>query len=1633
MGERIRKFDWSATSLGPIDVWPQSLRSALSICLNSNFPIALYWGADLVLLYNDEWSPIPGEKHPWALGRPAREAWPEIWHIIEPLFQRVMATGEATRSRDQLLPMHRHGFTEECYFDYTFSPIRGEGGEVQGVFNAVLETTNRVIGERRLRTLRELGAWHEARTTEEACRTATRVIAENPHDLPFALLYLLGAGRRAVLAGSTGLGRDASASPDTIYLDTPDAAWPFRRVAETGKAVEVDALPARFGQLTGGAWPESPRRAVVLPLAKPGLGEIAGFVVAGVSPRLALNDDYRGFLDLLAGHVAAAVASARGYEEERKRAEELAELDRAKTAFFSNVSHEFRTPLTLMLGPVEDALADAESVLPPAQRERIEVVHRNGLRLQRLVNALLDFSRIEAGRVQASYEPTDLAAFTADLASNFRSACEKAGLTMTVDCPPLSEPVFVDRPMWEKVVLNLLSNSFKFTLQGGIAVTLGQEGRSVELRVRDTGTGIPAAEMPRLFERFHRVENARGRTHEGSGIGLALVQELVKLHGGSIAAESEVGQGTTFTVTLPLGADHLPRERVGSGDTHAPATDASPFVQEALRWLPDAGGSDDPGLPEQPSDLSAPVPTSDIGRPRVLVADDNSDMRRYVQRLLSSAYTVEAVPDGGAALAAVRRSRPDLILSDVMMPRLDGFGLLRELRADAATATIPVILLSARAGDESRVEGVQAGADDYLVKPFNAKELLVRVAAQLQMARLRLEAQEAVRRGEERFRLFMSHSPATAYIKDEEGRYLFVNRVLERAFRRPLGDWVGRTDLDLFPPGEAEQFRENDRRVLATGEPVEFVETATQDDGLHHYLSFKFPLWEGDGQVLLAGMSLDITTQRRAEETLRRNEEYLRAVVETTPACIKVVKADGTLISMNPAGLAILEADSLDEVQGRSAYGFVTDAYRAAYQEFNERVCRGESGTMEYEIRGLRGTRRQLASHAAPIPGPDGSLRQLAIAYDITDRKQAEERERALLVKSATANAQFRAFFEQGALFAGIMRTDGTLIETNRLTLDACGYTREQAIGNLFWDCPWWNRSPELMQRIKDATALAATGKTFRAELPYFTADGGERTVDFILLPITDEAGRVMFLAPTGTDITDRKRAERQLAEAHEFLHSSLDALSSHIAVLDERGVILAVNDAWRRFADENQYTGRNYGLGTNYVEACEPDAVECVDADMVAGLRGVLAGRLPYFEFEYPCHSPTEDRWFVMRATRFKSPGPVRVVVAHENVTTRKLAEDALKDADRRKDEFLATLAHELRNPLAPIRNGLQIMRLSHGDRETVEKARTMMERQLGQMVHLVDDLLDLSRISRGKIELRKERVELARVVQQAVETSRPVIEASSHDLTITVPPGPIYVDADVTRLAQVFSNLLNNAAKYTERGGRVRLSVRRQGSEAIVSVRDNGVGIPAHMLPRVFEMFTQVDRHLERSQGGLGIGLSIVKKLVEMHGGSVSVESDGPGTGSEFTVRLPVVLSVAEPTADDEEEPTRPSRRRKVLVVDDNVDAAVSLAMMLDLMGSEAKTAHDGLEALEVAAAYRPDLILLDIGMPRLDGHDTAKRIRQQPWGKDVVLVALTGWGQEEDRRKSEEAGFDAHMTKPIEPAALEKLLATLQADTA
>jgi signal transduction histidine kinase len=760
MGALMRSIDWTQTALGPVSRWPQSLRTTVSTCLSSRFPICVWWGPELVMLYNDAYRPVLGTtKHPRAMGRRGREMWPEIWHIIGPMLEGVLTTGEATWSEDILLPIDRRGFTEECYFTFSYSPIRDESGGIGGIFTAVSETTGQVLSERRLRTLRDLPTKSAgARTVESACSLIAEALEQNLADVPFSRLYLLEEGGQcARRVASTGLAPEETRSPERVSVASEEAPdeWSLGAVLRTGQAVLQEGLGRRFGLLSAPGGGRAPDAALVLPVMRPGEARPVGALVTGVSPRLLLDEKYRGFLELVAGQVATILAGVQALQEAQRRAEALAELDRAKTAFFSNVSHEFRTPLTLMLAPLEEALARPEEGL---RGEELHTVHRNSLRLLKLVNTLLDFSRIEAGRAQASFEPVELGALTADLASSFRSAVERAGLRFTVECPPLPEPAWVDRELWEKIVFNLLSNAFKFTFEGEIAVHLRQVEDRIELSIRDTGTGIPPEELPRVFERFHRVQGARGRSFEGTGIGLALVQEVARLHGGAVRAESTVGHGSTFTVSVPLGTAHLPPERLRAPRTLAStALGAAPFLEEVAQWSgeppplmsPGAALSHEGPLPGGSARLEAPS-----GPPsgRILVADDNADMRNYLARILQGRWTVEAVSDGAAALEAARRHPPDLVLSDVMMPGLDGFGLLRELRVDPRTRAVPVILLSARAGEEATTEGLQAGASDYLTKPFSARELLARVEGTVKTARVAIENarlyEEAKRRTE---------------------------------------------------------------------------------------------------------------------------------------------------------------------------------------------------------------------------------------------------------------------------------------------------------------------------------------------------------------------------------------------------------------------------------------------------------------------------------------------------------------------------------------------------------------------------------------------------------------------------------------------------------------------------------------------------------------------------------------------------------------------------------------------------------------------------------------------------------------------------------------------------------------------
>ena len=1505
MGERMRALDWSKTPLGPAEHWPQSLRSPLSMLLPSKAQICFFWGPEFVVLYNDAYRPVFGAKHPHVLGQPGRLAWSEIWDTganLHALLDGVVRTGEAFHARDLLFLLERYGFAEETYFDVSYDPVRDESGNVGGVYCIVTETTGRVVGERRLALLRELGArCGSARSAHEVCAISAEVLAGKP-DVPFALVHLDGE-----LASATS---DAEAAL---------AAAPAERVRQ---------------------------------LELPG-----GKLVVGLNPQRPFDAQYAGFLDLLAGQLAAALANAAAYEQERKRAEALAELDRAKTTFFSNVSHEFRTPLTLMLGPLEELLEGAQRDTVAASRDTLRTVQRNAQRLLRLVNALLDFARIEAGRIQAAYQPVDLGALCADLASNFRSACERAGLELSVDCPSPAEPAWVDRAMWEKIVLNLLSNAFKFTLEGRIEVRLRERADAFELSVSDTGTGIPEHELPRMFERFHRVEGAKGRSYEGSGIGLAMVHELVRLHGGTIAVQSEPGRGTTFTVAVPKGKAHLPAQPPVPG---AETPRAESFVAEAMSWLAE----------------DAPEPQQAAGGARVLVADDNADLRRYVARLLEGRYRVQAVGDGAAALAAARANVPDLLIADVMMPRLDGVGLLRELRSDERLRAIPVILLSARAGEEARAEGLGHGADDYLVKPFSARELLVRVESLLRSTAMRREIDREVRDGAERLRLALDAGRMGTWEWDIAASRVQWSPALEALHGFAPGTFPGTFEAyqrDVHP-----EDRERVQRAIAeslTGEGDHQLEyRIRRADGSERWVEGRGRLFRDErGRPLrMIGVCADITERKRADQAVRESEERYRKVLALMPAGVYICEAPSGKISYFNEHAARLwgRAPALGDSEERfcgSYRLYWPDGRPLAHADTPMAVALREGRgcrNVEAVVERPDGSRITALVNIDPLHDAHGRLSgALNVFHDITSLKRAEEALREEARVQETLNRVGRAL-------AGELDLEATV----QAVTDAATEVSGAKFGAFFY-----NVTNEAGQSYMLYTLCGAPREAFNFGMPRNTAVFG---------PTFAGEGVVRV-----DDITRDPRYGK---------------------------------------------SAPHYGMPKGHLP------VRSYLATPVVSRSGEVIGGL---FFGHP-----QAGVFTERAERLVVGIAAQAAIAMDNARLHeqrvKLVAQ-LQEADRRKDEFLATLAHELRNPLAPLKNALQLLELSgSGDARApgggdarapgggdarVAPLREMMERQVNHLVRLVDDLLEVSRISRGALELRRERVSLSAVVRSALETSQPLIRAAGHQLSLELPGEALWLDGDPVRLAQIVANLLNNAAKYTEPGGRIAIAARRREARVELSVRDNGVGIAADVLARLFEMFSRGGGPDRGGQVGLGIGLALARRLAEMHGGSLVAASEGPGRGAEFTLTLPLAAKPEQAAT-----PAAPSARaalpaRRILIVDDNRDAAQSLGMVLKFLGADVQIAHDGHEALESVRAYEPGVVFLDIGMPGMDGFEVARRIRANGASPRPAIIALTGWGQEGDRQRAREAGFDHHLVKPADVAAIQVLLAALDAQPA
>ncbi|HEY8537518.1 MAG TPA: PAS domain S-box protein [Steroidobacteraceae bacterium] len=866
---------------------------------------------------------------------------------------------------------------------------------------------------------------------------------------------------------------------------------------------------------------------------------------------------------------------------------------------------------------------------------------------------------------------------------------------------------------------------------------------------------------------------------------------------------------------------------------------------------------------------------------------------------------------------------------------------------------------------------------------------------------------------EQLFERFMRHLPGMAWLKDASGKFVYVNDAMARWLGVPPQALLGKTIPEVFGPDAVQQCIDSDTAAMASEAGVQVIEKFRFGDGtVHSALVSKFRV-DGpeDMPALLGGIAIDITDRMQAEERWRRSEEHLRLATRTG----KVGAWDWDIETNRftwTGSLYAIHGVTPEEFDG-TMEGFVKLIHPDDRSMATTAIYRSlESGqACDFEFRAIRpdGTVIWVYTNAEVIYENGRAVRMVGATLDITTRKQTE-------LALRESEQRFAKAFNASPLVLTLSSiSTGKLIEVNDTFCRLTGYSREEAIGRSTVELGLWSNVDD---RRAVSEQLRREGRVRDREFRFRSRDGREVICLFSAERI-DIHGEPHSLAVL-QDITDRANAQRALRVSEERLRLALRGANAGVWVYH----------ADTRAAFWSTEFRSLFGFGPEVpcsldilMSRVHPDDRERVRTEFVTLLR---SGEGEFRQEFRVLHPQLGLRWMLTLGRIEREDGAVHCHGISLDISRLKQVEDELRSEDQRKNEFLATLAHELRNPLAPIRNGLEILKRTSGDSDMAQQARAMMERQLRQMVRLIDDLLDLSRISRGKIELERERVDLTSVVQNALEVSRPLIEQAGHRLTLELASDALFVHADTTRLAQVFANLLNNAAKYTNNGGHIRMTMSRAGNEAVVSVRDDGIGIPAEMLTRVFDMFTQVDRSLEKAQGGLGIGLSIAKQLVEMHGGSIEAHSDGPGKGSEFTVRLPLCPAIASSTMRESHGLSMQVTGIRILVADDNLDAACSLAMMLSIDGNEVRTASDGLEAVEVAKAFRPQVALLDIGMPRLNGYEVCKQLRKIADLADCLIIATTGWGQDDDMQRSREAGFDHHLVKPIEMRALEELLA-------
>ncbi|QRR00620.1 ATP-binding protein [Dyadobacter sandarakinus] len=1356
MGDRIRSFDWEATPLGIPEHWPQSLRTCVRIMLSSKQPIWIGWGSQLIKLYNDAYIDIVRGKHPIALGQPASVVWKDIWRDIEPLLTKAMTTDEGTYVESQLLIMERSGFPEETYYTFSYTPVLDEGGRPAGIICYNTADTDRIVNERLLRTMQQLDTLAQKKNEKEIYEQAVWALGSNPRDFPLAIIYKIDKeGTEARMAAASGIIEDHPALPPVINLQNPDTAAETMSKAVLGNRIVESTGNHRWKDLPKGVWDVQPWHYVDIPIKSGNKKYPLAVLTVGLNPYRKFDDAYRNFIQLVADQISLGVNNALAYEEERKRAKMLEELDKAKTLFFTNVSHEFRTPLMLMLGPLEELLNDQD--VQSAAHEKLEVTHRNALRLLKLVNTLLDFSRIESGRIRASFVLTDLADYTSNLAANFRSVVEKAGLKLVVHVVDNPSPVYIDRQMWEKIIFNLLSNAFKYTLEGSITITVSSEHGQAVVRVTDTGVGIPAKELPKMFERFHRIQNTAGRTFEGTGIGLSLIKELVQLHEGSITVESTSEKGSTFIVKLPVGKSHIRPQQAFEEDPGFDDIVSAFYIEEASSLLDQHADT---------QQLPAPVSSEMASAETILIVDDNADMRQHVQSLIGRRYQTRTAGNGVEALKVIAEFQPSLILSDIMMPEMDGIELLRRIKDNPATASIPMILITARAGEESKIEGYEIGADDYLIKPFSANELIARIKAQLRIA-------GAHRHIQKKLESYLMQMPAGVALVECPGfRYTMANALFRNI--------SGTTQLTMMGARLKEAFKDKKldlnalyRQVYTTGKPFTCRELAFEPvhTGLAaaiYYDVLIYPIRDADEQVseIMVHM-VDTTAQVEAMKRIEASEKQFRSVLLESPNIFLILRGAEMRISfVNPPLLR--SWDKTEQIVGKTLLEVLPELRGQPFPTLLEQVYR--TGKLYY----------------------------------------GNEEKASILIKGVAQDFYY----------------------------------------------------------------------------------------NYVYQPIFDIENRISGITVMATDITEEVRSRRVIEESEEKFRMLTETLPQLVWMTDKDGTLQFASRQWL------EYSGMILYEGNVVARLIHPDEQQHVVDVWQESLR---TGNI--FRVEVRLKNRHGDyRWHYGQGVPMRNEeGEIRNWIGtYTDIHDQKMFTDDLEKkiqqrtldlvkANRELESFNYIASHDLQEPLRKIQTFINLIQKSPDDRGATERYFTKIYSSAERMSELIHSVLEYSRLSNTGDEFAE--VDLNRVLEDVRTDFELLIQEKN--ATIEYDQLPV-VRANAFRMSQLFSNLISNSLKFTQRDPVISIVWEKVPGESIPAAggmdagkaymhmvfKDNGIGFEPEFSEKIFTLFQRL--HGKHEYSGTGIGLSIVKKIIEQHEGFIAAESE-PGSGATFHIWLP------------------------------------------------------------------------------------------------------------------------------------------------